>query len=114
MYNIKNEKTRMPDTSSDISCFDVFDTLLTRKVSDPTSVFFLTAQQAIKASIINCPPEVYVSIRRQAEQLSRKEADDGQIHYLRIFDYLSEILSISQSQSRQLMALELEWEKNVL
>lgn len=103
----------MPD-KHEIACFDIFDTLLTRKVADPTSVFFLTAQQALNENLIKCSPEIYVAIRRQAEQLSRKEAGDGQIHFLRIFDYLAEILSINQTQSHQLLAIELEWEKKLL
>jgi FMN phosphatase YigB (HAD superfamily) len=94
--------------------FDVFDTLLTRKVTAPSSVFYFSALQAIELKIIDCSAETYVKLRQEAERLSRKEAGEGQIQCERIFDYLSELLSVSKDICKQLMQLEFEWESKLL
>ncbi len=104
----------MTNTKPKLVFFDVFDTLLTRKVTAPSSVFYFSALDAIKSKIIDCSAETYVNRRQEAERLSRKEAGEGQIHCERIFDYLSELLSISKESSKQLMQLEFQWESKLL
>lgn len=94
--------------------FDVFDTLLTRKVIYPSSVFYFAGMQAIKLKLIDCSAETYVYLRQEAEKLSRKEAVEGQIHCERIFEYLSELISVNKDICMQLMQLELEWESKLL
>ena len=104
----------MPEKPLKLICFDVFDTLLTRKVTAPPSVFYFVGLQAIKDKLITCNAETYVNHRREAERLSRKEAGEGQIHINRIFDYLGDILCIGEVESKRLMDMEYEWEKKLL
>ncbi len=104
----------MTITKTKLVFFDVFDTLLTRKVTAPSSVFYFTALDAIKSKTIDCSAETYVKMRQEAERISRKEAGEGQIQCERIFEYLSELISIPRETSKQLMQLEFEWESKLL
>ncbi|RYZ25700.1 MAG: hypothetical protein EOO10_17585 [Chitinophagaceae bacterium] len=94
--------------------FDVFDTLLTRKVATPPSVFYFSALQAIKEGIIGCSPEAYVMFRREAETVSRIGQPDWQTDAPRIFSLLSKLMMLSHETSNRLREIEIEWERKLL
>lgn len=94
--------------------FDVFDTLLIRRVVEPEAVFYFAAVSAIQEEIIACTPEAYVSIRKEAEKIACHGEKDWQTDAPRIFQVLSRLLSLTPEESSRLYSLELQWEKTLL
>jgi FMN phosphatase YigB (HAD superfamily) len=51
----------------ELTSFDVFDTLLTRRVGDPHAVFLLLGDQLSRERVVACTPEVFARARVHAE-----------------------------------------------
>ena len=94
--------------------FDVFDTLLTRKVALPESVFYFSALAAAKEGLIGCSPETYINIRKEAEKVSRTGQPDWQTDAPRIFRLLAKLLMVSPAVANRLREIEIEWERKLL
>ncbi len=94
--------------------FDIFDTLLTRLVAIPISVFYFAAREAIKENLISCYPEIYVKQRREAEKLARIGQPDGEVDDTRIFQFLTRLLSVSSEVGKLLQQLEIDSELKLL
>jgi FMN phosphatase YigB (HAD superfamily) len=106
--------TASPTIPVKLVSFDVFDTLLTRKVTSPHSVFYFTALSAIEEGLINCSAETYVKLRREAETVTRTGQPDWQTDDKRIFAFLSKLLVVSPETGNRLRTLEIEWERKML
>ncbi|MES2892888.1 MAG: hypothetical protein V4725_12765 [Bacteroidota bacterium] len=94
--------------------FDVFDTLLTRRVTSPHSVFYFCAISAIEEGLIHCSAETYVKLRREAETVTRTGQPDWQTDDRRIFDFLAKLLVTTPETGQRLRALEIDWERKML
>ncbi|MCI8795439.1 MAG: hypothetical protein HFG89_01100 [Dorea sp.] len=90
----------------DVISFDVFDTLLMRKVYEPADVFVLIDRQ-----LSDRFPFVFSEERRAAEHELRKTCEPT---IDQIYDCLAEKNCLSESEKQYLFALELEQEKRVL
>lgn len=87
---------------AEIVSFDVFDSLLFRKVSDPKDVFNIVGH---KLGVIN-----YKSKRVFAEQVARKKSESGEITLLQICKVVEDLYGIDASLA---YSLELRTEKEV-
>lgn len=106
--------TVMKDVNRKLVSFDIFDTVLTRLVAVPISVFYFAARAAIKENLISCYPEIYVKQRREAERLARMGQPNGEVDDSRIFEFLIRLLSVSREVGKRLQQLEIEWELKLL
>lgn len=90
----------------DVISFDVFDTLIMRKVYEPADVFALMDRE-----LSNRFPFVFSKERKAAEQELRKECEPTiyQIH-----EYLAQKHHLSEEEKQYLLSSELEKEKAVL
>lgn len=89
-------------TTKDILSFDVFDTLLLRRVMYPTDVFSI---MAIKTGIPN-----FKQIRIDAEEIARKKSKNKEVT---IDDIYENMVCFSASIKEQLKDLEFETECSV-
>ncbi len=94
--------------------FDIFDTVLTRLVCSPASVFYFVGNSAIKEKLISCTPETFIYARREAERLSRIGHPDGEIDDERIFSFLKSVLGVTENVTDRIRELEIEWETKLL
>lgn len=101
-------------TTGKLVSFDVFDTLLTRNVALPESVFYFSALTAIREGLIGGSPETYVTIRKEAERVSRTGQPDWQTDAPRIFALLARLLMASPYVANRLREIEIEWERKLL
>lgn len=92
--------------------FDVFDTIIGRKVLEPRGIFYYVMERICQSS--EAFPEVfkteYVAIRMQAEsnvrEFVRKNIGDFEISFDAIFEHLNNIYHLSSQQ----LSLLKEWE----
>lgn len=106
--------------------FDVFDTIIARKVLKPIGIFY-QVQEMIKKSDLVFPKYFlnnYVAARRECESNVReyyrkstilRESDNIEIKFVEIFDRMKKIFKISDDLTNTLMKWEIECEnKNVV
>ena len=55
-----------------IASFDIFDTLLTRRVGTPTSLFFILGDRAARSGLINITASTFRDLRVKAEEDARE------------------------------------------
>ena len=93
--------------------FDVFDTVLTRVVSPPSEVFFLTGKYACSVLPDHCPPRQFAKVRRWAED--RATAWRGSEATLRdIYVEVQSSLQLTDAQAHEVKEAELAVEDSVL
>ena len=88
----------------DVVSFDIFDTLIKRNTETPEDVFKVVALLSDK-KFSNFPDS-----RIRAEQLARREAENGEVTLTEIYEKLIEF---SASERSELMNLEIEVEKKL-
>ena len=93
-----------------IASFDVFDTLLTRRVGKPTSLFLILGHRATLAGLVQILPSVFREQRIKAEEEARTSVLGGEVTLEEIHRALSVRLDISRAVSDTLACLELEVE----
>ena len=89
--------------------FDVFDTLITRKVGLPEHIFLMTAIYAGKYLGLNMDPGVFVAERKKIENELAKEkkmSDDLAI----IYERLAENIKLPKKIAKKIQNAELEIE----
>src|SRR5579862_1384716 len=91
-----------------VHSFDVFDTLLTRAVGTPTSVFYLLGRTPEVASITRCGAEEFARVRIAAERRSRRGHSETTL--TRIYDELAVSLGLDEPSGRRLQNLEVDLE----
>lgn len=98
---------RLIDQHETIS-FDVFDTLLQRKVWVPGDVIALTAHRA--QSELGIPAEDFISARREAKKHSTKH----EVPLTERYEIIGKILKVDAATASQLYSFEIEIEKGLL
>ncbi len=93
-----------------ISSFDIFDTLLTRLVSEPTEIFKICGDRAVQFGWINLSAEAFRKVRVQAEQRSRSFYGGGEVNLDEIYREIANTLEIAPETIDKLKSLELEVE----
>lgn len=92
----------------EIVSFDIFDTLITRKIYNPDDVFLLIEKYLAEKNI---NIKDYVKLRKEAELNVRKKKNfkgDCTIH--EIYDEFKELANISTEQAMEIKTLEIETE----
>ncbi len=97
-----------------IFSFDIFDTLLTRLVSEPTEIFKICGDRALKFGWINFSAETFCKIRVNAEQRSRLFYEGGEVDFDEIYREIANTLEIETETIDKLKKLELEVEAEYL
>lgn len=92
--------------SHDVISFDVFDTLLMRKVYEPADVFVLMDRELSDRFSF-----LFSEERKAAEQELRRDCEPN---IYQIYEYLAEKYHFSEEERQYLLSLELEKEKAVL
>ena len=99
---------------SPIASFDIFDTLLTRLVSEPTEIFKICGDRAVQFGWINFAAETFREVRIQAEQRSRLFYEGGEVSLDEIYREMANTLEITTETIDKLKNLELEVETEYL
>lgn len=111
------EESGLPELYS----FDIFDTLISRKVLAPEGIFYYV-QEKMKASGMEFPSYLaanYPAVRAYCEAnvreyyaktLEVRKSDWREISFQEIFDRMAQMYGLSQQQTERLMAWELEAE----
>jgi len=97
-----------------VASFDVFDTVLTRAVGKPTSVFLLLGRRLGGMGLIRCTPEAFARQRAEAERRSRRRAAGMETTFDRLYAELAASLGLTLEQRDRVMAEELRLERELL
>jgi FMN phosphatase YigB (HAD superfamily) len=96
-----------------VACFDVFDTVLTRAIGSPHSVFLLVGESLRQEGLIECTPEVFARLRIAAESTARHSAAAGEVSLDDIYRNLSQSLGLDSGRTRVAAERECQWEKRL-
>lgn len=109
LYQIKKHDIKL-------CSFDIFDTLITRKVSDPTGIFMIM-QEKMKNKNYSCIPLVvrsnFVNIRTSNEKFMYRHVCDAfkqDINIFEIYNLIGENYGLTEEQRELLINLEIETE----
>lgn len=105
--NIDNLYLKLKDY--DVVSFDVFDTLITRKIYNPDDVFRIIDNLISKDIKLN---QSFIIIRKQAENLIRTEKNDPDIN--EIYNKIQEMCNLTSGEVRKIKDLEIFLEKKLL
>lgn len=96
--------------------FDIFDTILTRKVLHPKDVFFLVRDRLPELTSESPPrlSHVYWGSRVWAEFVSRRRSKCEDVKLTEIYSVLAELLYLDADLTQRLLELELAVEGEVL
>ncbi|MEA5486043.1 MULTISPECIES: HAD family hydrolase [Pseudanabaena] len=97
-----------------ISSFDIFDTLLTRLVGEPTEIFKICGDRAVQFGWIDFSAETFREVRIQSEQRSRLFYEGGEARLDEIYREMANTLEIEAETIDKLKNLELEVEREYL
>jgi FMN phosphatase YigB (HAD superfamily) len=97
-----------------IASFDVFDTVLTRKVASPTSLFLIVGERAARAGWIHVPPAAFRDARVHAENEARAGAPACEVNFDEIYRHLATSLDLPSGAAEAVARLELEAEAELL
>jgi FMN phosphatase YigB (HAD superfamily) len=93
--------------------FDVFDTLLTRRVGEPASAFVVVGRRLRAAGLTRCTPEAFGRARYVAEKRARRHADGAEITLEAICRELAVHLG-TRPDVHAMMRIERETERRLL
>ncbi len=95
-------------TSFDIISFDIFDTLITRKIFNPDDVFLLIEKHLKE---ININLKDYKKLRKKAEENVRKKKNyQGDCNIHEIYDEFKNLTDLTEEQVLDIKNLEIETE----
>lgn len=99
-----------------IETFDIFDTLLTRRVGDPRAAFLLLGQRLRSKELIDCSAEAFSRQRRAAEVRAFRNAGglDSSVNLGHIYNELGTSLGMNRASHDKLIAEELDLESDLL
>lgn len=92
---------------SQTSSFDIFDTLLTRLVIEPTEIFKICGDRALQFGWINCSAETFRKMRISAENRSRLFYQGSEVSLDEIYREINNTLEIDPDTIDKLKELEL-------
>lgn len=99
--------------SSSLASFDIWDTCLTRKVSDPKHVFFEVAMALEKSERYDDPKVAEIArMRIRAEQVAREGAPNNECNFKEIQSALSVL--IGKDAATEFSEIELSLEKKMV
>lgn len=101
-FNLDSEKLRTEIDSHDVISFDVFDTLMMRKVLHPADIFYIVGQKAGKTGI---SPDTFVEKRNHADWYNKYEKN-----IFGIYHTLQDMLMLTDAERDRLMEIEIETE----
>lgn len=90
--------------------FDVFDTVITRLVGQPASVFLLLGHRAVQAGHWGHSPERFAGARLAAEAQARHHAHPGEVTLHRIYEELAFANSLAAATVQSIAAIEVQLE----
>lgn len=93
----------------DVVSFDIFDTLITRKIYCPDDIFRLMNNQISSNIKLN---KSFSTIRKEAENILRNEKMDPDIH--QIYDKIRDLCHISDREKEKIKQMEILLEKKFL
>ena len=97
--------------SADIVSFDVFDTLITRKVLHPTDVFSLVSLFAEQRMIISFD---FRELRLEAEKSLAESEFKNSYSILDIYKEIAQRGNLTEEDASQLLGIELEAEEKLV
>jgi FMN phosphatase YigB (HAD superfamily) len=99
-----------------VSSFDIFDTVLTRKIGSPQSSFLLLGRKLQKYDVLNCSAESFARVREEAENRAFKNAGglDSAVSLESIYREVGFTLRLSEEQLQFLQRLEIQLEIELL
>lgn len=100
----------------DVASFDIFDTVLTRRVADPRSAFLLLGRRLVSKGEITCSSHAFARARTAAEQrvFANSGGLDSSVTLWDIYCDLANALHWSQAQTKRIYDEEIELEDDVL
>jgi len=97
-----------------VASFDVFDTLLTRRVSPPDAVFLFVGQRIAARGTLPMSAEAFARARGEAEHRSRRLMGGGEPTLARVYDELAWMLELPSELTAEAMREELRVEEEVI
>jgi FMN phosphatase YigB (HAD superfamily) len=110
---VDNQCPKKPIAVS-VASFDVFDTLLTRKVGAPEAVFRLLGRRLATRGIIPCSAEVFARLRCEAEHRARRNIATCEPPLASIYDEIARSLHVGPEACTRLMREEIDLETELL
>lgn len=105
-FSMDSESLRAEIDNHDIISFDVFDTLVMRKVLYPEDIFYVAGHKVGKSGI---SPDIFAEKRRYADRHNKYEKN-----IYGIYRTMQDILGLTDEEREQFMELEIETEKEML
>lgn len=94
--------------------YDVFDTVITRLVGDPTSVFLFLGQKALAATLWSGSAEQFAKARVVAEDRARKDSYPEEVTFVQIYEELENAYALRHDSIKRIADLELEIERQLI
>lgn len=113
----KTEESRLlkaisgPDHS--LVSFDIFDTVLTRNVGEPTALFYEVGAEILRRGLVGCSLIVFVQVRYANEQRARTNKNGGEVSLREIYQEVAQVL-YCLDKIDELVAIELQVERKSL
>ena len=106
----------MRKESMRVASFDIFDTVLTRRVANPRAVFQLLGRRLQTSGVLNCSSHAFARARTQAEVRAFKNAGglDSSVCFADIHRELANALHLSPSEEAVVRTAEIELENELL
>lgn len=96
------------------TCFDVFDTVLTRTVGSPSSVFLLLGRLLVRRNMIDISAEGFARARISAEYRAYKNHGIAHTTLFHIYNELANSIGLHKDLSSEILQLERELERRLL
>jgi predicted HAD superfamily hydrolase len=113
---IDHEHTHKDFLDVRLVSFDVFDTLITRMVSQPDGVFYAMSQtmRSHSETLIRCLSVDFPTIRKNAALEARRKISDEGHHIAHIYDVIADQWGVSEDLCQYLIDLELAFERQFI
>lgn len=104
----KNDKKNSTDflKTFNIISFDIFDTLITRKIFEPDDLYYLIESKINKNIKFN---DTFINIRKNAENIARNKLNKD-VNIYEIYDEVKNLTQLKEEEVVQIMNLEIELE----
>ena len=108
--------TTMENRGEQVVSFDVFDTVLTRRVGDPRALFLLVGRRAAATGVLDCSANAFAKARRAAEIRAFRNAGglDSSVSLIDIYHEVAHGLHLSEADEARLVELEMQVEHELL
>jgi predicted HAD superfamily hydrolase len=107
---VKRSGTANDLRSLKLHSFDVYDTVLTRRVAVPVDLFLMIGKQLLLRGLVTGGSAAFAASRIQAEVSARQSAPAGEARLNEMYEKLAETYGWNEAQMRQAMEIELRLE----